>query len=238
MARSPAMASRPGPTIEVAAAAQLAGGLLAYTLRRSPRARAMRVTVDPTKGVVVTLPPAGRRGWSSPDRVVLAFLADREAWIRRHLDRQQRLRQEIAARGGLRDGGLVRFRGELHRLQIVDPATGTRRSSVTREGDLEGDVLVVRLATRDRRATRRVVVVNRRGLHARAAAKLVEVARKFDATVVVVRDGNEVSALSIMGLMTLAASPGIMLDLRAKGRQAKEAVDALAALFASKFNED
>lgn len=85
---------------------------------------------------------------------------------------------------------------------------------------------------------RRVIVVNRRGLHARAAAKLVEVARKFDATVTVAKDGSEVSALSIMGLMTLAASPGVTLDLCAKGREAVEAVDALAALFAAKFNED
>lgn len=85
---------------------------------------------------------------------------------------------------------------------------------------------------------RRVTVVNRRGLHARAAAKLVEVARKFDAAVTVSRDGNAVSALSIMGLMTLGASPGVTLDLRAKGRDASDAIDALAALFAAKFNED
>ena len=85
---------------------------------------------------------------------------------------------------------------------------------------------------------RRVTVVNRRGLHARAAAKLVECARKFEAAVTVARDGNAVSALSIMGLMTLGASPGVTLDLRAKGRDASAALDAVAALFAAKFNED
>lgn len=85
---------------------------------------------------------------------------------------------------------------------------------------------------------RRVTVVNRRGLHARAAAKLVECARKFEAAITVVRDGNSVSALSIMGLMTLGASPGVTLDLRAKGRDASAALDAMAALFAAKFNED
>lgn len=85
---------------------------------------------------------------------------------------------------------------------------------------------------------RRVTVVNRRGLHARAAAKLVECARKFEAAITVARDGNSVSALSIMGLMTLGASPGVILDLRAKGRDASAALDAVAALFAAKFNED
>ncbi|MHB1219472.1 MAG: HPr family phosphocarrier protein [Alphaproteobacteria bacterium] len=87
-------------------------------------------------------------------------------------------------------------------------------------------------------AGRRVTVVNRRGLHARAAAKLVECARGFEAAITVSRDGNAVSALSIMGLMTLGASPGVTLDLRAKGRDASAALDALAALFAAKFNED
>ena len=85
---------------------------------------------------------------------------------------------------------------------------------------------------------RRVIVVNRRGLHARAAAKLVECARKFEAEITISRDGNVVSALSIMGLMTLGASPGVTLDLRAKGRDASAALDAVAALFAAKFNED
>lgn len=85
---------------------------------------------------------------------------------------------------------------------------------------------------------RKVMVVNRRGLHARAAAKLVETARKFEAAVTVTRDGNSVSALSIMGLMTLGASIGVTLDVRAKGRDAEAALDAVAALFAAKFNED
>ncbi|MCX7353622.1 MAG: HPr family phosphocarrier protein [Alphaproteobacteria bacterium] len=85
---------------------------------------------------------------------------------------------------------------------------------------------------------RRVAVLNRRGLHARAAAKLVECARKFESAITVTRDGNTVSALSIMGLMTLGASPGVTLDVRAKGSDASAALDAVAALFAAKFNED
>lgn len=85
---------------------------------------------------------------------------------------------------------------------------------------------------------RKVMVVNRRGLHARAAAKLVETARKFEAAVTVTRDGNSVSALSIMGLMTLGASIGVTLDVSAKGRDAEAALDTVAALFAAKFNED
>ena len=85
---------------------------------------------------------------------------------------------------------------------------------------------------------RRITVVNRRGLHARAAAKLVECARKFEAAITVTRDGNSVSALSIMGLMTLGAATGVTLSVRAKGRDASAALDAVAALFAAKFNED
>lgn len=70
------------------------------------------------------------------------------------------------------------------------------------------------------------------------STNLAECARKFEAAVTVARDGNAVSALSIMGLMTLGASPGVTLDLRAKGRDASAALDAVAALFAAKFNED
>jgi phosphocarrier protein len=85
--------------------------------------------------------------------------------------------------------------------------------------------------------SRTLTIVNQRGLHARAAAKFVRLAGAFDAAVTVGNEDNEVSALSIMGLMMLAASKGNDITLRASGRQASEALDALAELVASKFGE-
>lgn len=85
---------------------------------------------------------------------------------------------------------------------------------------------------------REVTIVNRRGLHARAAAKFVKLAGEFETDLTVARDGMEVSGLSIMGLMMLAAAPGTVIEVRAQGGQAEEAVDAIAALVASGFDED
>jgi len=83
-----------------------------------------------------------------------------------------------------------------------------------------------------------VTVVNRRGLHARAAAKFVKLAGAFDAEVTVMAKGIEVPGTSIMGLMMLAASPGCELELRATGPTAAAAVESLAALIEKKFDED
>jgi phosphocarrier protein len=85
--------------------------------------------------------------------------------------------------------------------------------------------------------TRSVTVPNKRGLHARAAAKFVMLAERFDASVDVIRDGQAVPARSIMGLMMLGAGMGAVIELRAEGWDAKEALDALAALVESGFNE-
>lgn len=85
--------------------------------------------------------------------------------------------------------------------------------------------------------TRTVHIVNRRGLHARAAAKFVTLAERFGASVEVVRDGQSVSARSIMGLMMLGAGKGSSVVLQADGWDAKEALDALAALVEAGFNE-
>ena len=85
--------------------------------------------------------------------------------------------------------------------------------------------------------TRTVVIPNRRGLHARAAAKLVTTAERFSANIEVVRDGQAVSARSIMGLMMLGAGNGAEIMLRAEGWDAHEALDALAALIEAGFNE-
>ena len=84
---------------------------------------------------------------------------------------------------------------------------------------------------------REVIIVNERGLHARAAAKFVKLAGTFDAEITVSKNGTEVSGLSIMGLMMLAAAPGCSLALAAKGPAAEQALTALASLVANRFDE-
>jgi phosphocarrier protein len=83
-----------------------------------------------------------------------------------------------------------------------------------------------------------IQIINRRGLHARAAAKFVNCAERFQAEIFVTRQGVEVPGRSIMGLMMLAAAPGTEIEVRAVGADAAEAVAALAALTKSKFDED
>ncbi len=83
-----------------------------------------------------------------------------------------------------------------------------------------------------------MTIANQRGLHARAAALFVKTAGTFDAEITVAKDGTEVSGLSIMGLMMLAASQGSKIEVAASGRQATQAVDALAGLVTGKFEED
>ena len=85
--------------------------------------------------------------------------------------------------------------------------------------------------------TRTVVIRNRRGLHARAAAKFVSLAERFGASVDILKDGQSVSSRSIMGLMMLGAGQGSRIEMRAEGWDAKEALEALAALVESGFNE-
>ncbi len=82
-----------------------------------------------------------------------------------------------------------------------------------------------------------VGIINRRGLHARAAAKLVTLAERFNASVEVIKDGQSVSARSIMGLMMLGAGPGSSVRLTAEGFDAKQALDAIAALIEAGFHE-
>ena len=81
-------------------------------------------------------------------------------------------------------------------------------------------------------------IINKRGLHARAAAKFVRTAGQFDSVVKVSFKGQEVSGLSIMGLMMLAAGIGSQIELSCAGRQATEAMAALSALVEGKFGED
>jgi phosphocarrier protein HPr len=84
----------------------------------------------------------------------------------------------------------------------------------------------------------RVRVVNRRGLHARAAAKFVKLAERFDAEVEVIKDGAAVPGTSIMGLMMLAAARGTELTITATGAEAEDALYALRRLVEHGFGED
>ena len=86
-------------------------------------------------------------------------------------------------------------------------------------------------------ASRLVNIVNTRGLHARASAKFVQCAEKFDAEVRVSKDGHAVSGTSIMGLMMLAAGPGCCITVEAEGPEAAQALDALEALVSDGFGE-
>lgn len=85
---------------------------------------------------------------------------------------------------------------------------------------------------------RNATIANRRGLHARAAAKFVKLAGQYNATLLVSNRGTEVSGLSIMGLMMLAAAPGCTIEIKGSGPQGVEAVEALVALVDAKFDED
>jgi phosphocarrier protein len=81
-------------------------------------------------------------------------------------------------------------------------------------------------------------ITNKRGLHARAAAKLAQVASEFEAEVNVSRAGQTVSARSIMGLMMLGAAIGYDVELEASGSDAKYAMQAMIELIEGKFGED
>jgi len=81
-------------------------------------------------------------------------------------------------------------------------------------------------------------IVNQRGLHARASAKFVELACKYQSEITVSREGNSVSGRSIMGLMMLAAPLGSELEIAAQGTDAQDALAALTSLIAAGFHED
>ncbi len=86
-------------------------------------------------------------------------------------------------------------------------------------------------------SSRLLNIVNTRGLHARASAKFVQMAERFQADIKVSRDGNSVSGTSIMGLMMLAAAPGCCILVEASGPEAEAALDALEALVSDGFGE-
>lgn len=142
--------ARPAGPLETLAVARLRGGDLPYTLRRSARARRLRVTIDARRGVIATVPGV-RTGEAAARGLVEPFLAEREAWIRRHLDRQAVVAERLAGCGELGDGSILAYRGEPHRLRVVPGRPGSRRSSIERVGADHEDVLLVTLAAAERR---------------------------------------------------------------------------------------
>src|ERR671925_129623 len=82
-----------------------------------------------------------------------------------------------------------------------------------------------------------LLIVNQKGLHARASAKFVQTVEKFDADVRVTRCGETVRGNSIMGLMMLAAAPGTSIAVEASGREATECMAAIEHLVSSRFGE-
>lgn len=91
---------------------------------------------------------------------------------------------------------------------------------------------------KDKEVTKDLVVSNKLGVHARPAAMFVKVANRFQAEIMVEKDGEMVNGKSIMGLMMLAAGPGSKLHVRASGPDAAEAVAELELLLKRKFDED
>ena len=88
------------------------------------------------------------------------------------------------------------------------------------------------------RATRRLEIKNRLGLHARAAAMLVQAVAQFAAEITVSKDDQTVNGKSILGLMMLAAGQGSAVEVVAEGPDAEAALEAITALVEAKFKEE
>ena len=86
--------------------------------------------------------------------------------------------------------------------------------------------------------TKTLTIVNKRGLHARAAAKFVKTMESFSCSVNVTRDTETVSGRSIMGLMMLAASKGAIIQVKATGIDGEQAIQRIMELVDNKFNEE
>jgi phosphocarrier protein HPr len=86
--------------------------------------------------------------------------------------------------------------------------------------------------------SRELLIINKRGLHARASAKFVQTVEGYDADIHVSKDGMTVGGTSIMGLMMLSAGTGSEITVEAKGKQAAEAMDAIVELVVSGFGEE
>ncbi len=85
--------------------------------------------------------------------------------------------------------------------------------------------------------SQQITIINKLGLHARAASKLVNQASQFESEVFIDKDGNRVNAKSIMGVMMLAASKGTEVILEAEGNDEKACLDAMVSLINNRFEE-
>ena len=84
----------------------------------------------------------------------------------------------------------------------------------------------------------KAIIQNKRGLHARASAKIVEASARFQSEIHVIEDGSAGNGRSIMGLMMLAASIGSEIEITTEGPDAQEALTAMLALVDAKFGEE
>jgi predicted metal-dependent hydrolase len=123
----------------------LTDGPLRYTLRRTARARGLRVTIHPERGVIVSVPPPGRRGWAAPEAEIDRFLRARETWIRRHLGRVEATRKALIERPELGLGRRIPFRGTPHDVRFIAASPTLRRTQVVESPGL----LEILVAPRD-----------------------------------------------------------------------------------------
>ncbi|MFH1147009.1 MAG: HPr family phosphocarrier protein [Pseudomonadota bacterium] len=86
--------------------------------------------------------------------------------------------------------------------------------------------------------TKKCVITNNLGLHARAAAKFVQISSRFDSEVSVIRGGNEVDGKSILDILSLGCLKGARIEIKAAGKDAIEAASALEELINEKFGEE
>jgi hypothetical protein len=204
---------------ETLAVARLPGGDLPYTLRRSARARRLRVTIDPRRGVIATVPGV-RTGEAAARGLVEPFLVEREAWIRRHLARQAARAGAAVAAGDLADGSLIRYRGEPHRIRVATGSPGSRRSRVERVGADDEDLLLVTLAAAERRP---LAAVMEAWLRVRARAAVEEAVARHAGplgvapTAIAVRDtrsrwGSASRAGRVMLAWRLVLAPPAVLE--------------------------
>lgn len=86
--------------------------------------------------------------------------------------------------------------------------------------------------------TRDITIINKLGLHARAAAKLINVSSSYESEIHLIRDEQRVNGKSIMGVMMLAAAKGVEITLEADGKDEEDAIAALVTLINNRFGED
>jgi phosphocarrier protein HPr len=92
--------------------------------------------------------------------------------------------------------------------------------------------------TENQMVRKEFTVRNKLGLHARAAAKIVQTSSQFQSRILIIKNGREVDAKSMLDIMTLSCPQGTLVELCAEGKDAAEALAALAVLFDNKFGEE